>query len=71
MAKLKIKVPDVLKKDLKLLGYLLVFGLVTYLSDRYLVKGELAIVFGGVANYLLYRVERELKNEGYIKALKK
>ena len=66
----KLRVSDVFKKDLKLLVYLLVFGGVTYLSKRFLVDNDLSIVFGGVANYLLYRAEKELKNEGYVKVLK-
>lgn len=71
MPKIKsIQVSDVFKKDLKLIGYLFVFGLVTYVSEKYLKTGDLSIVFGAVANYLLVRLEKELKDEGYMKAMK-
>ena len=70
MAKVKLTLSTVFKKDLKVLIYLLVFGGVTYLSGKYLVSGEYAILLGGAANYLLFRLEKELANEGYVRALK-
>jgi len=69
--KVEIKLSDVLKKDLKVLSYLVVFGGVTILSARYLQTGELSVLLGAAANYVLYRVQQELSNEGYRQALAK
>ena len=71
MAKRKITVPDVFKKDLKVFSYLLVFGVVTYLMDTY-VKADpmLSVTVGAAANYALYRIRTELEGEGYREALK-
>lgn len=71
MKKVEIKLSDVLKKDLKVLSYLVVFGGVTILSARYLQTGELSVLLGAAANYVLYRVQQELSNEGYRQALAK
>jgi len=70
MAVKKITLSDVAKKDLKVLGFLVIFGGVTILSARYLQAGELSILFGAAANYIVFRLEQELKKEGYVKALK-
>lgn len=67
----KIKLSDVAKKDLKVLGFLIIFGGVTILSERFLKAGELSVLFGAGANYLAFRIEQELKKEGYIQFLKK
>lgn len=69
MAK-KIKVSEVVRKDLKILAYLIFSGLVTILSNRYLQTGEASVLFGMAANYLVFRLEKELKGEGYRKAIK-
>ena len=66
-----MKVSEVLKKDLKVLGFLVIFGGVTILSERYLKTGELSVLLGAAANYIAFRIQQELKNEGYVKALKK
>jgi len=71
MAKKKIQLPDVLKKDLKILGFLLLNGLVAWISMKIEADPVLSLVFGGVANYVVYRSIEELKNEGYVRALKK
>jgi len=69
MAK-KITVPDVLKKDLKVLGFLILNGGVVYLSQTVLKDNiTLSVVFGAGANYVAYRIQQELANEGYKKAL--
>ncbi len=66
----KLSLSDVAKQDLDVVVYLLVYGIVAYLSKKYLVDNDLSLVFGGLADYLLYRVKTELKNEGYKEALK-
>jgi len=69
--KKNIQVSDVMKKDLRVVGFLTIFGVVTVLSARYLQTGEFSVIFGAVANYIAFRVEQELKKEGYTQALKK
>ena len=72
MAVKKITVPDVLKKDLKVLGFLILNGGVVYLSQTVLKDNiALSVVFGAGANYVAYRIQQELANEGYKKALTK
>lgn len=70
MASKKIKLSEVAKKDLKVLMFLVIFGGVTILSEKYLQVGELSVLFGAAANYLVFRLEQELKKEGYVKAIK-
>jgi len=65
-----MKLSDVLKKDLKVIGFLLINGGVVLLSQSYLEKEPaLAVLFGAVANYIVFRVQQELNNEGYKSAL--
>ena len=72
MAVKKITVPDVLKKDLKVVGFLILNGGVVYLSQTVLKDNiALSVVFGASANYIAYRLQQELNNEGYRTALKK
>lgn len=65
-----IKLNDVIKKDLRVLMYLVVFGGVTILANRYLQIGEASVLLGAAANYILYRIREELEGEGYRAALK-
>lgn len=71
MAGRKLILKDVYKKDLKVLGFLIVFGGVTILAERYLQTGELSVLLGAAANYILFRIDQELNNKGYKQALKK
>lgn len=66
----KIKISGVLKKDLRVLMFLLVNGGVTYLT--YLFKDNIvfSIIFGASANYIVFRVQQELSKEGYREALR-
>lgn len=71
MAKKKLQVSDVLKKDLKVVGYLCSFGVGSFLAQKYLVDSqELSLVLGAALNYVLYRLEKELRKEGYRAAMK-
>ncbi len=70
MAK-KITLPEVYKKDLKLICFLLVFGVSTYLSKQFGANDALSVIFGGTMNYIAYRAMKEAEGEGYIRALKK
>ena len=72
MAKKKIKVSDVTKKYLKVGGYVLIYGVVTFVSKKYLsVNGDLSILFGGLANFITFVVIKEIKKEGLYQALMK
>jgi hypothetical protein len=66
----KIILSDVIKKDLRVLSYLVVFGGVTILAEKYLKVGDASILLGAVANYILYRIRTELEKEGYREALR-
>jgi len=67
-----ITISDVLKKDLKVLSFLIINGGVVYLSQTILKDNlTLSVIFGGAANYIAYRLTQELANEGYKKALEK
>jgi len=70
MAK-KIVLSEPLKKYLKVAGYILLNGIVTFVSRKYLSVGtDLALVFGGLANFIVLVLEVEIKKEGVIEALK-
>ena len=72
MAKAKIILSDVYKKDLRVLGFLFIFGGVTFISQRFLNASDFwSVLFGGIANYIVFRVREELNKEGYREALKK
>ena len=70
MAKLKIRLSDVFKKHVKIVGYLLVSGIAGYFLGVISEKPELVVVFAPAINYVLYAIEKELKSEGYIKAIR-
>ena len=71
MAKAKIILSDVYKKDLRVLGFLFIFGGVTFISQRFLNASDFwSVLFGGIANYIVFRVREELKKEGYTEAIR-
>jgi hypothetical protein len=71
MAKVKLTLSSVVKKDLKLVGYLLASGVLGWLLATYVAKDPaLTVVFTPAINYVLYRLTKELENEGYREALK-
>ena len=67
----KLILKDVYKKDLKILGFLILNGGIVLLSMYLETNSVLSVVFGGAANYIAYRTLQELSNEGYSEALKK
>jgi len=67
----KLILKDVYKKDLKILGFLILNGGIVLLSMYLETNSVLSVVFGGAANYIAYRTLQELSNEGYREALKK
>lgn len=68
----KITLSDVFKKDLKVLGFLILNGGVVYLSQTVLQDNvALSVIFGAAANYIAYRLTQELSDSGYVEALKK
>ena len=72
MAIKKIQLSDVFKKDLKVLGFLVLNGGVVYASQTILKENVLlSVVFGAAANYVAFRLNQELSQSGYRQALKK
>ena len=69
--KINITLSEVFKKDLKVLGFLVLNGGVVLLSQTILKENvALSVVFGAAANYLAFRLQEELSNSGYREALK-
>jgi hypothetical protein len=48
-------------KEIKVLVYLSINGLVTYLSKKY-AQTELAIILGGATNYLVYLLDKRIES---------
>lgn len=65
----QLVINDVLKKHLKIVGYLMASAGLGYVLSIIIARPE-AIYFTPVINYILYALEQELKNEGFIKVLK-
>lgn len=70
MAKRKIRISDVNKKHLRIIGYLAVSAALAYVLSIVADKPS-AVYLAPVINYVLYAIQNELKGEGYIKVLKK
>ncbi len=67
----RITLSEVFKKDLKLVAYLLSSGILGYLLATYVAKDPmLTAVFAPAINYVLYRITKELEEEGYREALR-
>lgn len=67
----KITLSEVFKKDLKVVGFLLINGGVALVSQTLLKDNiKLSILFGAAANYIAFRVQEELSGQGYREALK-
>ena len=68
----KIQISDVVKKYLKVGAYLLISGILGYVSAVYIAKdANLTMVFAPVINFVLLILKTEIDKEGVIKALKK
>jgi len=67
----KLILKDVYKKDLKVLGFLILNGGMVLLSMHLETSPELSVLFGGAVNYIAFRATQELSNQGYREALKK
>jgi hypothetical protein len=62
---------DLLKSQLRIVSFLLVSGGLGYLSATYIANDPaLTAVFAPAINYILYVVNKELKSEGFIEAIK-
>jgi hypothetical protein len=67
----KITLSDVAKDNAKIVGYLLVSGGLGYVLAEYVAKdAALTAVFAPAINYVLWLIEKELKGEGVVTALK-
>jgi len=67
----RIQLSDVMKKDLKVVGFLLANGLGVFVAQKLEANLELSLIVGAAINYILFRINQELDKTGYIKALKK
>jgi hypothetical protein len=66
----KIVLPDVLKKYLKVAIYLLVSGILGYVSAVYIAKdANLTVIFTPVINFILLILKTEIDKEGVLKAI--
>jgi len=71
MAKVKFTISDAFKKTLRISVYLLVSGVLGYVLAEYVAKEPaLTAVFTPVINFLLYSIAEELKNQGYLRAIR-
>jgi hypothetical protein len=70
MAKLKLTLSDVAKKHLKILAYLLISGVLGWVLAGLASKPELVAVFAPAVNYALFALEKELRGQGYVEALR-
>ena len=66
----KVKVSDVNKKHLRVIGYLVVSAVLAYGLSILVNKPE-AVYLTPIINYILYFVKQELNKEGYIEVLRK
>lgn len=68
----EITVSEVTKKQLKIIAYLTLSGGIGYVLATYVAKDPaLTAIFAPALNFLAYVLEKELKNEGFVRALKK
>lgn len=66
----KIILPDVLKKYGKVCLYLLVSGILGYVSAVYIAKdANLTVIFAPVINFIILVLKTEIDKEGILKAM--
>lgn len=62
---------DIVKAQLRIVGFLLVSGGLGYLGATYIANDPaLTAIFAPAINYILYVINKELKKEGFIEAIK-
>ena len=66
----KIVLSDVARKHLKIVGYLVISAVLAYILSLLVDRPE-ALYFAPVINYILYAIEKELKKEGFVEAIRK
>jgi len=67
----KITISDVNKKYLKIIGYLLVSGVLGYVLATYVAKDPtLTAIFAPTINFVIYIIKNELTKEGYTEVLR-
>jgi len=70
MAKLNITLSEIAKKNLKIVGYLLASGILSWVLTQLINKPELTMVLIPVVNFVLWQIEQELKKEGVSEIVK-
>jgi hypothetical protein len=65
------KLNEVAKSQARIVSYLLVSGGLGYVFARYVANDPaLTAIFAPAINYILYLIEKEVKREGFIDAIK-
>ena len=65
----KITLSEVFKKQLRIIGYLVLSGFLAWALSLITDRPE-AVYATPVINYIIYTIVEELKEEGYIQAIK-
>jgi hypothetical protein len=65
----KITLSEVFKKQLRIIGYLVVSALLAWILSLITERPE-AVYATPVINYILYTLAEELKKEGFIQAIR-
>ena len=66
----KLTLSDVQQKDIKIISYLVVSGLLGLALAWLLERPELALILSPMVNYIIYRVNQELSGQGYRSVMK-
>ncbi len=67
----KLQLSDVLKKHLRVVGFLLASGALGFTLAEYVMKNPvLAVLLAPAINYVLYVIVVELKKEGIVEYLR-
>lgn len=66
----RVYLSDVFWKHAKIVGFLLVSGVLGYGMAWMADKPELVGIFAPAINYILYTVNKEVQNEGVVEALR-
>lgn len=70
MAVKKLRLSDVFKKHVKVVGYLVLSAVLAYALSL-VADNEKLVLLAPAINYAIYAVKQELEKEGVIQALKK
>lgn len=66
----KITIPDVIKKHLTIIAYLLISGVLGYALAEYANNPQFAVLLAPAINYILYAIKKELDSQGFVQAVR-